>query len=130
MMGIKDATLKRYLEFKLDQINNETNVRAKIAPYGARTVAIRLIDGGDNVGFGWDHIQQMLVTFDKIKDPTLLVSCTKRVFRSALAGKTPINTLFYGDIAQCVGKNIWRDKVIIEHIFDAMRQCGVFQGES
>lgn len=128
-MTVKDALLEKYIKFKMNQANKHASSlfgKEEVEKYHGRTLGVKLIDLGDNVGFGFDYTERQFVELDRLQNPTILAKCTSRVMRAFLAGRLTPEQIFYGGLAEIDGEYILRDKVILTEFFQRAKDKGIF----
>jgi len=110
--------------FKIKQANKKVNFAEFSEKYNIpkdRTLAIDIHDAGDGLGlcFTSDGIKAL----DQVQDPTILVRCSKRVFRAIVSGKITPGELFLNeDLAKVYGDHALQDFVWFERLFKEVFQ--------
>jgi len=122
---IKDAIITKALAMKLREANKlcREDFEQYARQYPGRTLAIKLIDVGDDVGFALKN--GILVMLNKVDNPTVVMKCSMRVFRATLAGKVHEDDLFYAGLAEFEGQQVLRDKIILSRMVQSFRKVGL-----
>jgi hypothetical protein len=93
--------------------------------YPGRSIMITIRDdaGREFICLGFRNGK--VVERDKMGKPTIKMILSKRAFRRMLKGEYNENDLFYGDLADFVGKDLLKHKVILSHLCQSFRDKGL-----
>ena len=124
---IKDSLIKQVVQGMVSRANAKFDMHQVMQKYSAegRTLNFIITDLDDGYGFA---IVDSRMVLTNVLNPTCLVSMEKRTFSAIVTGKISQTQAFLMDEIKVVGTNWLRDSIVINKIFDELKNVMLKRG--
>jgi len=122
-MKIIDSAVEKYIQWKLKKLNagldwNRLSTAVGVNHTDEKSIIIQTTDTNKTYPFQYSNHSLEWLDFAPL-EPTVLLRCTDKTFRAIITGKIGVDQAFYGNLVELEGKNLLREKIAANILFDA-----------
>ncbi len=126
-VGIKDLIIKKVVHAMVNRANDSFDMQELLNKYSAdgRSMAILITDIQDGFGF---NIVEGQMAMEALENPTCVVSMDKKTFSAIVTGKISNSQAFLMDSLQISGDDWLRDSIVLNKIFNELKDTMLKRG--